>query len=100
MKFYVVGSKVTDEIKGLEQPGNGIIIKGFVSDEELEDIYQKCRIVVVPLRYGAGVKRQSSRSHLQRRAYCDHVHRRRGNSGCRKKTLKLQTEQKNLQIKP
>ena len=56
MKFYVVGSKVTDEIKGLEQPGNGIIIKGFVSDEELEDIYQKCRIVVVPLRYGAGVK--------------------------------------------
>lgn len=56
MKFYVVGSKVTDEIKALEQPGNGIIIKGFVSDEELEDIYQKCRIVVVPLRYGAGVK--------------------------------------------
>ena len=56
MKFYVVGSKVTDEIKGLEQPGNGIIIKGFVSDEELENIYQKCRIVVVPLRYGAGVK--------------------------------------------
>ena len=56
MKFYVVGSKVTDEIKALEQSGNGIIIKGFVSDEELEDIYQKCRIVVVPLRYGAGVK--------------------------------------------
>ena len=56
MKFYVVGSKVTDEIKALEQPGNGIIIKGFVSDEELEAIYQKCRIVVVPLRYGAGVK--------------------------------------------
>ncbi len=56
MKFYVVGSKVTDEIKTLEQPGNGIIIKGFVSDEELEAIYQKCRIVVVPLRYGAGVK--------------------------------------------
>ncbi len=55
-QFYVVGSKVTDEIKALEQPGNGIIIKGFVSDEELEAIYQKCRIVVVPLRYGAGVK--------------------------------------------
>lgn len=56
IQFYVVGSKVTDEIKALEQPGNGIIIKGFVSDEELEAIYQQCRIVVVPLRYGAGVK--------------------------------------------
>lgn len=55
-KFYVVGSKVTDEIKALEQPGNGIIIKGFVSDEELTRLYAECRIVVVPLRYGAGVK--------------------------------------------
>ena len=41
MKFYVVGSKVTEEIKALEQPGNGIVIKGFVSDEELEAIYQQ-----------------------------------------------------------
>ena len=56
VSFYVVGSKVTEEIKALEQPGNGIVIKGFVSDEELEAIYQQCRIVVVPLRYGAGVK--------------------------------------------
>ncbi len=56
VKFYVVGSKVTEEIKALEQPGNGIIIKGFVSDEELEELYRTCKIVVVPLRYGAGVK--------------------------------------------
>lgn len=54
--FYVVGSKVTAEIKALEQPDNGIIIKGFVSEEELAELYGKCRIVVVPLRYGAGVK--------------------------------------------
>ena len=52
----MVGSKVTDEIKALEQPGNGIIIKGFVSEEELAELYASCRIVVVPLRYGAGVK--------------------------------------------
>ena len=56
VNFYVVGSKVTDEIKALEQPGNGIVIKGFVSDEELERLYATCRVVVVPLRYGAGVK--------------------------------------------
>lgn len=55
-EFYVVGSKVTDEIKALEQPGNGIVIKGFVSEEELEALYAGCKIVVVPLRYGAGVK--------------------------------------------
>lgn len=54
--FYVVGSKVTDEIKALEQPGNGIVIKGFVSEEELKELYSTCKIVVVPLRYGAGVK--------------------------------------------
>lgn len=54
--FYIVGSKVTDEIKALEKPGNGIIVKGFVSEEELEQLYASCRVVVVPLRYGAGVK--------------------------------------------
>ena len=54
--FYVVGSKVTEEIRALEQPGNGIVIKGFVSEEELAELYRTSRIVVVPLRYGAGVK--------------------------------------------
>ena len=54
--FYVVGSKVTEEIKALEQPGNGIIIKGFVSEEELAELYETCRVVVVPLGSGAGVK--------------------------------------------
>ena len=54
--FYVVGSKVTDEIKALEEPGNGIIVKGFVSEEELAELYATSRVVVVPLRYGAGVK--------------------------------------------
>jgi len=54
--FYVVGSKVTEEIKALEQPGNGIIVKGFVTEEELSALYAGCRLVVVPLRYGAGVK--------------------------------------------
>lgn len=56
INFYVVGSKVTEEIKALEQPGNGIIIKGFVTEEELSQLYAGCKIVVVPLRYGAGVK--------------------------------------------
>ena len=29
---------MTDEIKALEEPGNGIIIKGFVSEEELAQL--------------------------------------------------------------
>ena len=52
--FYIVGSNAPEEIKQLD--GNGIIFKGFVSDEELMELYSECRIVVVPLRYGAGVK--------------------------------------------
>ncbi len=54
--FYVAGSRVTEEITALQQPGNGIIIKGFVSEEELIRLYDTTRLVVVPLRYGAGVK--------------------------------------------
>ena len=54
--FYVVGSRAPEEILKLHDPENGIIIKGFVSDEELRSLYSTCRIVAVPLRYGAGVK--------------------------------------------
>lgn len=56
VNFYIVGSSVTDEIRALEQPENGIIVKGFVSEEELSKLYGSCKLVVVPLRYGAGVK--------------------------------------------
>ena len=56
VNFYVVGSRVTDEIQALHSPEQGVIIRGFVSDEELAALYQSCRIVAVPLRYGAGVK--------------------------------------------
>ncbi|MFY0518394.1 glycosyltransferase [Lysinibacillus sp. UGB7] len=54
MKFYIVGSNPPDEIKSLIS--KNIIVTGFVSDEELIQLYDQCRIVVVPLRYGAGVK--------------------------------------------
>lgn len=33
-----------------------IIFTGFVSDDELKELYRNCRLVVVPLRFGAGVK--------------------------------------------
>jgi len=52
--WYIVGSDIPDEIKNLES--KNIIIKGFLSDEELHLLYQKCRIAIAPLRFGAGVK--------------------------------------------
>lgn len=54
IEFYIVGSNAPDEIKNLA--GNGIVFKGFVTEDELSALYGSCRIVVVPLRYGAGVK--------------------------------------------
>lgn len=52
--FYIVGSKAPESITNLTI--EGVIVKGFVSEEELEQLYHSSRISVVPLRYGAGVK--------------------------------------------
>ena len=54
MKWYVIGSKVPAEIQALAS--DNIIITGFLPDEELDKLYRKCRMSVVPLRVGAGVK--------------------------------------------
>ena len=54
IKWHVVGGKVPKEIKELES--ENIIIEGFVPDETLEKLYRACRMAVVPLRFGAGVK--------------------------------------------
>ena len=53
--FYIVGSHATKEILDLDGK-DGVIVKGYVSDQELSELYEKCRVDVVPLRYGAGVK--------------------------------------------
>jgi len=54
MKWYVVGSKVPAEIQALAS--DNIIITGFLPDAELDEVYRKCRMAIVPLRVGAGVK--------------------------------------------
>lgn len=54
VKLYIVGSNPPDDL--IAKSSDDIIITGFVSDEELENYYNRCRLVVVPLRYGAGVK--------------------------------------------
>ncbi|MDR2685543.1 MAG: glycosyltransferase [Rickettsiales bacterium] len=54
LEFYVIGKKPEKEVQDLY--GDGVIFTGYVSDEELDEYYQKCRLVVAPLRYGAGIK--------------------------------------------
>lgn len=53
--FRIAGSKADEDILAL----NGkdyVSVEGFVSDEKLHELYQQSRLVVVPLRFGAGVK--------------------------------------------
>ena len=53
-KFIIAGSNPPDEV--IEMASDSIIIKGFVSDDELLDLYKNVKINVVPLRFGAGLK--------------------------------------------
>ena len=55
IRLYVAGSHVTERVEALKEI-SGIEILGFVSDERLTELYNSTRLVVVPLRYGAGVK--------------------------------------------
>lgn len=50
--FKVVGSRAPAEVLALAGPG--IEIKGYV--EDLAEVFDRTRLSVVPLRYGAGIK--------------------------------------------
>lgn len=54
VRMYIVGSNPTPYIQSLAS--ERIVVTGYVSDEELERLYKTCRVVVSPLRFGAGVK--------------------------------------------
>ncbi|HNS17399.1 MAG TPA: glycosyltransferase [Bacteroidales bacterium] len=54
IQFYIAGSDPPEAI--LERQSETIRVVGLVSDEELEILYETCRLVVAPLRYGAGLK--------------------------------------------
>ena len=52
--LHIVGSAAPQEV--LDLAGDNIIVHGYLSDSELTSLYQTCRLSIVPLRYGAGVK--------------------------------------------
>jgi O-antigen biosynthesis protein len=53
-RLHVVGSQPTDEVLGLQN--DFINVTGYVSDEELINYYRTCKVAILPLRFGAGVK--------------------------------------------
>lgn len=54
IRLNIVGSNPPESVK--RYASEHINIKGFVSDEELQQLYDQSRLCVIPLRYGAGVK--------------------------------------------
>jgi len=54
VNFIIAGSNPPQEVVDLQSAN--IIVKGYISESELESIYSDIKMVVIPLRYGAGVK--------------------------------------------
>lgn len=54
MILNIVGTHIPIVIKKLQS--KNIKISENMSDEDLKSLYQKCRIAIAPLRFGAGVK--------------------------------------------
>jgi GT2 family glycosyltransferase/glycosyltransferase involved in cell wall biosynthesis len=54
VRLYVVGSSPTPDVAALA--GEHVIVTGRISDERLATMYGQVRVVVCPLRFGAGLK--------------------------------------------
>ncbi|HXT07996.1 MAG TPA: glycosyltransferase [Roseiarcus sp.] len=52
VKLHIFGSHMTDRLKAMAAPD--VVIEGFV--ERVEEVYDRCRVFVAPLRSGAGIK--------------------------------------------
>jgi glycosyltransferase involved in cell wall biosynthesis len=54
LKITIAGNAPTDEIKS--KSSKQVVITGRVSEEELHSLYNRAKVIVAPLRIGAGVK--------------------------------------------
>jgi GT2 family glycosyltransferase len=54
VQLHLVGSNPTDEVQSLAGPD--IRVHGYVDDQRLEAMYDRARVIIAPLRFGAGVK--------------------------------------------
>jgi GT2 family glycosyltransferase/glycosyltransferase involved in cell wall biosynthesis len=53
VRFLIIGSKMTTQIKSMENHP-GVVAVGYV--EDLAEYFDYCKMTVVPLRFGAGIK--------------------------------------------
>ncbi|MFG0773286.1 glycosyltransferase [Vibrio plantisponsor] len=54
VKFYIIGSKPTEQLVNLANLDDDIVVTGFV--EDLEPYMNNLKLTVAPLRFGAGIK--------------------------------------------
>jgi glycosyltransferase involved in cell wall biosynthesis len=54
IKFFVVGKNPSNELIALSKNNPNVILTGFV--ENLEEIYQRVRLNVIPIQFGGGIK--------------------------------------------
>jgi len=52
VKLYIVGTRPTENIKKLAS--DDVIVTGYVKD--LSPYYQECKVLLAPIRFGAGIK--------------------------------------------
>ncbi len=52
IRLYIIGSRVTEEIRALASENT--VVVGYVDSPR--DYFDRCRVMVAPLRFGAGVK--------------------------------------------
>jgi GT2 family glycosyltransferase len=53
-RVHLVGSNACQQVLALA--GDSVTVHGFLSDSDLDALYRRVALVIVPLRYGAGVK--------------------------------------------
>jgi O-antigen biosynthesis protein len=51
---FIIGSRPPQAIRALEDPGRGLHVTGYV--ENVTPYFERARLSIAPLRYGAGVK--------------------------------------------
>lgn len=52
--LHIAGSNIPIKIRNLQS--KNIIIEGYLTEKNLSSLYEKCRISIAPIRFGAGVK--------------------------------------------
>ncbi|MBA6155726.1 glycosyltransferase family 4 protein [Tenacibaculum sp. S7007] len=53
-EIHIYGAYATQQIQQLDKPQEGFIVKGFA--EEAIEVVKKAKVVLAPLRFGAGIK--------------------------------------------